>query len=253
MLRACLRTVRAFTRLRAGDAASAQDNPSGTALVRAERVEVGHLPAVGLLVGMAACVAFAVVSLMLPVVPLAPFAAAIASTAVTVLLTGALHERGLVDLVDSIDGSGAGAMPMLALLFAVGAKCALLAVLAAQSPGGVLASLLAAHAVSRFAPLPMASVIAPEAGRWPVPALVARRSLWIAGLWCVPALLLLGVAGGGGSVAGALLFSGAAVAAWRHFLLRRHVQVRGGEGFGATQQVGELAFYLGAAMAMQPQ
>ena len=67
------------------------------------RASAPHFPGVGWLVGMCACVVFAVLSLGLPNSALTPLAAAVGCTIATVLLTGGFHEDGLADLADGLE------------------------------------------------------------------------------------------------------------------------------------------------------
>ena len=197
-------------------------------------------PVVGLGIGLAGASVFWVVSLGLP-----PVLAALASTAVTLLLTGALHEDGLADSADGLLGgrtietrlaimrdSRIGSFGALALLVVAGAKIACLSVL--PNPE---AAIVAAHASSRFwmllpaAALPYARAEG-LAGRLHAPGMAAMAGAAAVGL--LPLLLL------GGRAAPALLVSGAAAAAML-IALRRRLGGYTGDTLGATQQVTELA------------
>lgn len=229
------------------------------------RASAAHFPGVGLLVGMAACVSFAIVAVLLPAAPFAPLAAAFACTIVTVLLTGAFHEDGLADVADGLGGSlqreraldimkdsRVGSFGALALVLVVGLKVSLLAVLAARSPAAVLAALLAGHTVSRFWPLltvrslPHVGDTATSKSK-PLAESVETRALYVAAAWCVLPLVLM-------VPARHLLFmllgvaaSGLAWLAMRRWFARR-LQGFTGDCLGATQQVCEVAFYLGSAV-----
>lgn len=204
------------------------------------RAGAPHAPGAGWLVGMAAGVTFAVLSLVLPDGPLTPLAAAVGCTIATALLTGGAQEEALAAF------AGREAALTIALL----AKVSLLGVLAVRSPGAVLTALLAAHAVSRFWPLVLAHTLptAPEAGPdapAAVPAL-GRGALGVAAAWCVVPLGLMAVAHGIAFVVAPVLASG--VMLWG---LRRRLQ----QGFtadapGAAQQLCEIAFYFGAAVGL---
>lgn len=232
------------------------------------RASAVHFPGVGWLVGMAACVSFAVVSLGLPDAPMTPLAAAIACTIATALLTGAFHEDGLADLVDGLGGSAdrsraldimkdsrVGTFGALALVLVVGAKVSLLAVLAARSPGAVLTVLLAAHTISRFWPLVIIHTL-PHLGdvavskSKPLADSIDRRSLLLAAAWCIVPAALMALAHGVAFLLGAILLSGVALVVMRRWLQRR-LQGFTGDGLGATQQVCEVAFYLGAAFGLR--
>jgi adenosylcobinamide-GDP ribazoletransferase len=233
-------------------------------LLRASAV---HFPGVGLLVGIAACMTFAVVSLGLPDRPLNPLVAALACTIATALLTGAFHEDGLADLADGLGGgadrtraleimkdSRVGAFGALALILVVGTKVALVALIASESAGGVMAALLAGHALSRYWPLWTVHTL-PYAGdpdqskSKPLADAIGRRQLALAGLWCIVPLLLVGVAAGWLSLVLALLACGLAWWALRQWL-RRRLQGFTGDALGATQQVCEIAFYLGVGFGI---
>jgi adenosylcobinamide-GDP ribazoletransferase len=183
-----------------------------------------HEPGAGVVVGMAACMVFAIVSLPLPQGPLSPLVAAVASTIATVLLTGGREERGLARWAErAVDDPWGGT---LTLMLVLAAKLALLAVLAFHSGAGVMAALLAAHAVSRF---------------WPL-LLGGTRAVAIAAAWCLVPLLLMVLAGGLPFVLLPLAASGLVFA-----VLRKRARQ---DGVHALQQIGEVAFYLGAAFGV---
>ena len=229
------------------------------------RASAAHFPGVGWLVGVVACFIFAAVGLLLPHGPLSPLVAAIACTIATVLLTGAFHEDGLADVADGLGGSAdrdralaimkdsrLGTYGVVALVLVIAMKVSLLGVLASQSEAGVLIALFAAHAVSRFAPLGIVQQLThvgdPDTSKSkPLADRIGRRELWIAFAWCVPPLLLaLAVRG----IAFTLLPLLLAAAAWwlMKNLFARRLQGFTGDCLGATQQVCEVAFYLGAAI-----
>jgi len=231
------------------------------------RASAPHFPGVGWLVGMAAAVAFAVLSLGLPDGPFTPLAAAVGCTIATVLLTGAFHEDGLADLADGLGGSAdrdralaimkdsrLGSFGALALALALAAKVCLIAVLAFL-PGAVLTALLAAHTVSRFWPLVLVHTL-PHIGEAggskskPLADRIERRALAVAAGWCVVPLALMALAHGLGFMLTAVVASALALWAMRSWLQRR-LQGFTGDGLGATQQVCEIAFYLGAALALR--
>lgn len=231
------------------------------------RASAAHFPGVGWLVGMAACVAFAVVSVLLPDTPLSPLAAAVACTIVSVLVTGAFHEDGLADLADGLGGSPRreraleimkdsriGSFGAIALMLALLAKVTLLAVLASRSPGAVLAALLAGHTVSRFWPLLTIRTL-PHIGEdatsksKPLAERIEQRAVFVGIAWCVVPLALMALADRVAFAALAVLASAAGWWSMRRMLARR-LQGFTGDGLGATQQVCEIAFYLGAACGL---
>ena len=231
------------------------------------RASAAHFPGVGWLVGLSACLAFALLSHALPATATTHLAAAVGCTVVTVWLTGAFHEDGLADLADGLGGSAdrtraleimkdsrLGSYGTLALVLALALKAALLSVLAGVSPTAALAALLAAHVVSRFWPLLVIRTL-PHIGddggskSKPLADRIAPAALAVAGAWCLVPLGIAGVVQGPGFVAAGVGASALAWAAMRR-LLHRRLQGFTGDGLGATQQLCELAFYLGAALAL---
>jgi adenosylcobinamide-GDP ribazoletransferase len=230
------------------------------------RASAAHFPGVGWLVALVACLVFALLGVVLQGSVFVTLVAAIGSTIATLLVTGAFHEDGLADVADGLGGSAPreqalaimkdsrlGTYGVVAVAMALLLKVALLAVLGGQSAAGVLVALFAAHTVSRFAPLVIVRRL-PHIGDGatskskPLADRIGNRELWIAAAWCVPPLALaVAVRGFAFALLGALL---AAFAAW--FMKRwfeRRLQGFTGDCLGATQQVCELAFYLGAAFA----
>jgi adenosylcobinamide-GDP ribazoletransferase len=125
------------------------------------RASAAHFPAVGWIVGAGAALVFGGASLLWP-----PAVAAVLCTVATVLLTGAFHEDGLADVADGLGGthdraraldimkdSRIGAFGAIALVLALALKLALLTALAGRGAGFACAALLAAHVLSRLAPL----------------------------------------------------------------------------------------------------
>jgi adenosylcobinamide-GDP ribazoletransferase len=230
------------------------------------RASAAHFPGVGWLVALVACLVFALLGVVVQGSPLVPLVAAIGSTIATLLLTGAFHEDGLADVADGLGGTAAreqalaimkdsrlGTYGVAAVVTALLAKVTLLGVLGGQSAAGVLVALFAAHTVSRFAPLLIVHNL-PHIGdegtskSKPLADRIGRRQLWTAAAWCVPPLLLAVVARGAAFVIFGMLL--AAVAWWAmKRLFERRLQGFTGDCLGATQQVCEIAFYLGAAIA----
>jgi adenosylcobinamide-GDP ribazoletransferase len=231
------------------------------------RASAAHFPGVGWLVALAACASFAAVSVLLPATPFTALAAAVASTACTVWMTGAFHEDGLADLADGLGGSAdrhraleimkdsrIGAFGAIALVLALALKCALLAVLAAVSPAAVLAALLAAHVTSRFWPLVLIRTLdyvgdAAGSKSKPLAERITPWALWAGAAWCAVALAVAALVQGAVFVLAGVAAS-AVAAWWMRRLLARRLQGFTGDALGATQQLAELAFYFGAAIAL---
>ena len=220
-----------------------------------------HFPAVGLGVGAA--------SALVLVAGHALFGTAVAvglAMTASVLITGAFHEDGFADTCDALGGavgreraleimkdSRTGAFGVLALVLAVAAKVSLLALLGSIDARMLVAALVLAHVLSRGWPLvlirllpyvgdaagskakPMAEAIGGGAlaGALAWTALAAGAGAWLQG----PAFVL------------APLCASALALAWMARLFRRRLQGFTGDCLGATQQVCELACYLGIALA----
>lgn len=231
------------------------------------RASAAHFPGIG---WIAAACAGSVISATwhwLPAGPFTPLAAAALGTIATMLLTGGFHEDGLADVADGLGGSldrsraleimkdsRVGAFGAMALVMALLAKVSLLAVLGAVGLAPMLWATLGAHVLSRLLPLAVPALL-PHVGDTatskskPLADHVSARALGVATLWCLPALAGLAWSQGGVFV---LVASGAAVlaTAWMVRWFRRRLQGFTGDCLGATQQVAELAFYLGAAIAL---
>lgn len=245
------------------------------------RASAAHFPGIGWLVGAAAAGVYALLMELLPPVPFAPMVAAALSTVVTVLLTGGFHEDGLADVTDGLGGSSerqrvleimkdsrVGAFGAMALVLALLCKVALLALLGSaegmasgedippDAPfNGWLAAvaLFAAHVVSRTLPLILIRVL-PHVGdaagskSKPLADQITLTSLGVAFLWCFAALALSSYALSAITLIVACSFSVLALL-WMARLFTRRLQGFTGDCLGATQQVCEIAFYLGLAIA----
>lgn len=240
------------------------------------RASAAHFPGVGWLVG--ALVAGFTLGLLhlLPASPFAPLAAAVLGTVLSVLVTGAFHEDGLADVADGLGGtqnrdraleimkdSRVGAFGAIAMTLVLLTKVALLALLGSlpsvDSYLLLCVALFAAHVVSRTWPLLIIRLL-PHVGDTaaskskPLADQITLGSLCVAFLWCFGALALVQtalpaihlIALGVALAASAIAF----VVMWRWFA--RRLQGFTGDCLGATQQVCELAFYLGLALAWSP-
>ncbi|MGI4777038.1 MAG: adenosylcobinamide-GDP ribazoletransferase [Janthinobacterium lividum] len=222
------------------------------------RASAAHLPAVGWVVGTVGALVFAAA-----LASWTPPVAAVLCTVVTVLMTGAFHEDGLADTADGLGGASTrerameimrdsriGAFGAIALVLALGLKLALLASLAAQGVSTACVALVAAHVLSRFAPLVVMRVlpyVGGEGGKAkPMAEAVSGASVAVAALWCLPAAAVLMSFGGTAHGLGALA-AAALVAAFMARLLRRRLGGFTGDALGATQQLSELAIYLALA------
>ena len=231
------------------------------------RASAAHLPAIGLLIGALAALLYGLLAQALGANPWAPLVAAVFSTVLTLLLTGAFHEDGLADLADGLGGSldraraleimkdsRIGSFGASALVLALLAKVSLLALLGAASTRTACAGLLLAHVSSRALVLPMIRAL-PHVGdaagskSKPLAAQITGAALAAGALWWVLALALCVWLLPLHAVLSALAL---AVLAWllMYRLLKRRLQGFTGDGLGATQQVCEIACYLGLGMGL---
>jgi adenosylcobinamide-GDP ribazoletransferase len=247
------------------------------------RASAAHFPGIGWLVGAAAAGVYVALMALLPPAPFATLVAAALSTVITVLLTGGFHEDGLADVTDGLGGSSdrqraleimkdsrVGAFGAMALVLALLCKLALLALLGSaeemalpvedpslEAPFNgwlVAVALFAAHVVSRTLPLILIRVL-PHVGdaagskSKPLADQITLTSLGVAFLWCFSALALSSYALSAITLIVACSFSVLALL-WMARLFTRRLQGFTGDCLGATQQVCEIAFYLGLAIAL---
>ena len=227
------------------------------------RASAAHFPGVGWLVGAVGAGVFLLAQAGLPGMAGAA-AAALLSTIATVLMTGAFHEDGLADVADGLGGaadrtraleimkdSRIGAFGAIALVLALGLKVTLLTALAGQGAANAAMALLAAHVLSRLAPLFLIRWL-PHVGdegrskSKPLADAIGGGALLVGVLYALPAAALLLVAHPPLQAAAALAACGLAALFMARLFLRR-LQGFTGDGLGATQQVCELAVYLALA------
>ena len=249
------------------------------------RASAGHFPGVGLLLGALTAAVYASVQALLPDTTFTPLVAAVLSTVAIVMLTGGFHEDGLADVADGLGGSfereraldimkdsRVGAFGAMALVLVLLAKVAVLAMLGTVegSPTGwldwadgpavpfeswyVCAALVCGHVVSRGLPLILIAQL-PHVGDTasskskPLADQISPASLVLAFSWCFMVLALAA------SVLDAMnLIVGCSFALlallWMGRLFKRRLQGFTGDCLGATQQVCEIAFYLGLAVSL---
>ena len=248
------------------------------------RASAGHFPGVGVVVGALVVACTALLLAHLPHSPFTPLVAAVLGTVLSVMVTGAFHEDGLADVADGLGGSSdrdralvimkdsrVGAFGVLAVVLALLSKVALLALIGSVSPRWMLLGIFVSHVVSRTWPLLLIRLM-PHVGdaagskSKPLADQISTGSLLAAGIWCFMVIAPVGIAyiamntGANGAwsfaeaslllpLVGGLLASGLGFVYMGRLLWRR-LQGFTGDGLGATQQVCEIAFYLGVALAL---
>lgn len=243
------------------------------------RASAAHFPGIGWLVGAVAAGVYALLLALLPATPFAPLVAAALSTVASLLLTGGFHEDGLADVADGLGGSHdrqrvleimkdsrIGAFGAMALVLALLCKLALLGLLGSVEsamPGVedapfdgwlVAGALFAAHVLSRGLPLLLLALLphvgdAASSKSKPLADQIAPASLFIAFIWCFSALALSTWALPAINLIVACSFAVLALL-WMGRLFKRRLQGFTGDCLGATQQVCEIAFYLGLAVSL---
>ena len=245
------------------------------------RASAAHFPGVGWLVGGLVSVFSALLLLGLPDGGYSPLVVAALGTAFGVLITGAFHEDGLADVADGLGGSldreraliimkdsRVGAFGAIAVVLALLTKVALLALLGSASSLLLCMALFWAHVVSRTWPLLLIRFM-PHVGdaagskSKPLADQITGASLGAAFVWCFMALALVLYAQVAMNIiafdedlipllkALALALAASALAfgaMWRWFWTR--LQGFTGDCLGTTQQVCEMAFYLGLALSL---
>jgi adenosylcobinamide-GDP ribazoletransferase len=243
------------------------------------RTSAAHFPGIGVVVGGVAAAVFTLLQMLLPDTLFTPLVAAVFSTIATVLLTGGFHEDGLADVADGLGGSydreraleimkdsRVGAFGAMALVLALLCKVALLALLgsvegipaaAQESPFNgwyVCVALWTGHIVSRGLPLVVIRQLAhvgdtATSKSKPLADQISSSSLLIAFVWCFGALALASLALDAINLIVACSFSVLALWGLLRFFKRR-LQGFTGDCLGTTQQVCEIAFYLGLAVSL---
>ena len=245
------------------------------------RASAAHFPGVGWLVGALVAGFTALLQAGLPESGFSPLVVAVWGTAFGVLITGAFHEDGLADVADGLGGTQdrdralvimkdtrVGAFGAIAVVLVLLAKVSVLALLGSVSSLVLCPALFMAHVVSRTWPLLLIRLM-PHVGdvagskSKPLADQISWGSLLAAFIWCLMALALVFYALLAiefiainddamtwlGSLATAIGASGVAfLVMWRWFWKR--LQGFTGDCLGATQQVCELAFYLGLALSL---
>ena len=241
------------------------------------RASAAHFPGVGYLVGAVAAGVFWL-CLQVFVGTFAPLLAAALSTVATVMLTGGFHEDGLADVADGLGGSyeraraleimkdsRVGAFGAMALCLVLTCKLAALAGLGEAARWAdlpllrldaalVCLSIVAAHVCSRAAPLVLIAAL-PHVGdsatskSKPLADHINAGGLVVAAFWIFPLIVtVLWLKLALFFIAPVVLMLAALGYMWR--LFARRLQGFTGDCLGATQQVCEVAFYLGALAAL---
>jgi adenosylcobinamide-GDP ribazoletransferase len=182
---------------------------------------------------------------------------------VLVLMTGALHEDGLADTADALGGafdrsklfailkdSRIGTYGAVALISALCLRAVLFTQLLSKGCWVIVAS----QTVSRFAPVVLMRwlpyVTPPETSRSHNVVQVNNPQMGVAALWtlclCMGIVHFTQVSLASFSVA---LGTQGVVTAWLAYRFKRRAGGITGDFLGATQQISELAFLLGLALA----
>lgn len=225
-----------------------------------------HFPAVGLLVGLPCAGVFWLGSLLFT-----PLVAAVLSTAFGIKLTGAFHEDGLADSCDGLGGgltrertltimkdSRLGTYGVLGLVSALLLKISLLASM--PIPIAVIALILG-HTASRLlcisllSLLPYGGEIEHAKAKPMAQQLTPIQGLYSSG-WLILAIILVALIFPNTmqqiGLAQWLLAMILALIATNYMrrLLRRRLDGYTGDGLGATQQLSEIAIYIGLAASI---
>jgi adenosylcobinamide-GDP ribazoletransferase len=209
-----------------------------------------YLPAVGLLVGGIGALVYLVAALIWP-----QPVAVLLSMAATIYATGAFHEDGLADTVDGLGGgweklrileimkdSRVGSYGVVAMVLALLGKFTLLSAMDATL---IPLALLAGHAFSRLcstALLASMDYVREDllAKSKPLATRLSPAAMLIAICFVLPALAALPL----DKVIFAAFLASTATC-WLALKFKRWLGGYTGDCLGATQQVSEIAFYLG--------
>jgi len=210
-------------------------------------------PLVGAGVGLVAAAGFAAASWL----GLPSLVSALAALGISALITGGLHEDGLADTADGFGGaadrveklrlmrdSRTGTYGVLALIFSVALRAALLA----AAPAAAFGALIAAGALSR-AVLPGIMAWVGPARADGLGAAAGRPDKLSVGIGAgIAAAVAVAAVGWAAGIAACLLAAAAAVGVAA--MARAHVGGFTGDVLGATQQVAEGAVLLAVAVAV---
>ena len=245
------------------------------------RASAGHFPGVGVLVGGLVAGFTAGLLMLLPPTGSAPLVAAALSTAFGVWLTGAFHEDGLADVFDGLGGSGdrnraleimkdsrVGAFGAIAIMLALLCKVALLTLIGDVSAPLLVLALFTGQVVSRTWPL-LTIRLLPHVGDLagskskPLADQISFAALRTGFIWCLLALALVVTVQvatefvvinltDDGLLHALINAMAASLLAWGVMLRWFWRRLGGftGDCLGATQQVCEVAFYLGLGLSL---
>ena len=232
------------------------------------RASAAHFPGVGVLVGgLVACLTALLLAFLPQKAPFSPLVAAVLGTVFSVMLTGAFHEDGLADVADGLGGSQnreraleimkdsrVGAFGAISLVLIVLTKVSLLTLIGATNPLAMCVGIFAAHVASRTFP-PLLIRLLPHVGdvagskSKPLADQISRFSLFIAFLWLFMAIASVFIAYNAIYLIASMIATGIAFL-YMWWLFAKRLQGFTGDCLGATQQICEVAFYLGLALVL---
>lgn len=225
-----------------------------------------HFPAVGLLIGLLCAGVFWLGSVLFT-----PLIAAVISTVFGIRLTGAFHEDGLADSCDGLGGgltrertltimkdSRLGTYGVLGLVSVLLLKITLLA---AMPPSVAIVALIIGHTASRLlcisllALLPYGGEIEHAKAKPMAQQLTLLQGVLSSGWLLLAGILVMAIFPSGMHQIGLsqwlLALSLALIATdYMRRLLRRRLDGYTGDGLGATQQLSEVAIYMGLAASV---